>query len=388
MERNTKKGLLFGIIGVVFVGLQPIVAISRPDVLDAHLAAAMTCLVETTIFLPLMLIEWRKIKSSNNENLLNKTRMLKGWNNNKWLLIFIGLIFGINQIFFFVGYTMAKAINGSLTQKTTVFFSMILGYFILKERITKLQIIFSLVLFLGLAIGITQFFTLVEFSLIILIGVGILLVISFLWMIGHTLTKPIFDRKEATPIQMVFIRNFLSGLFLIITYFIFFPIYLPIYLNPNNLIIGIYIWDLVRLGLMIIIVREAPKVFKNKKDLLIFYILSIIGFSIDGYYNNVNSSDNNRVYASRTSSGVRGYLNFHFKINESLNSINTVSLRIEGYGTLYDNTIYIWNRSDTSWIPIDNLSLNTADDIYLFEFSDIFVRDDNSSSSISHKWHH
>ena len=102
---------------------------------------------------------------------------------------------------------------------------MILGYFILKERITKLQIIFSIVLFLGLAIGITQFFSLVEFSLTILIGVGILLAISFLWMIGHTLTKPIFDRKEATPIQMVFIRNFLSGLFLIITYFIFFDFF-------------------------------------------------------------------------------------------------------------------------------------------------------------------
>ena len=131
---------------------------------------------------------------------------------------------------------MAGAINGSLTQKTTVFFSMILGYFILKERITKLQIIFSIVLFLGLAIGITQFFSLVEFSLTILIGVGILLAISFLWMIGHTLTKPIFDRKEATPIQMVFIRNFLSGLFLIITYFIFFPINFGIWLNLDNLI--------------------------------------------------------------------------------------------------------------------------------------------------------
>ena len=71
-------------------------------------------------------------------------------------------------------------------------------------------------------------------------------------------------------------------------YFLFFPVYLLIYLNPNNLIIGIYIWDILRLVLTIIIVREAPRVFKEKKDLLIFYILSIVGFSIDGYYNNVN----------------------------------------------------------------------------------------------------
>ncbi|MFX1365940.1 MAG: glycosyltransferase family 87 protein [Promethearchaeota archaeon] len=71
-------------------------------------------------------------------------------------------------------------------------------------------------------------------------------------------------------------------------YFLFFPIYLPVYLNPNNLIIMIYVWDILRLILTIIIVREAPKIFKEKKDLLIFYILSIVGFSIDGYFNNVN----------------------------------------------------------------------------------------------------
>jgi len=71
-------------------------------------------------------------------------------------------------------------------------------------------------------------------------------------------------------------------------YFLFYLIYLPIYLNPNNLILMIYIWDILRLLLTIIIVREAPKVFEEKKDLLIFYILSIVGFSIDAYYNNVN----------------------------------------------------------------------------------------------------
>jgi drug/metabolite transporter (DMT)-like permease len=236
VDKDTKKGLLFGIIGIVFVGLQPIVAILRPDVVDSYLAAAMTCLVETTIFLPLMLIEWRKIKKNNNDVISNKLSILKGWRNNIWLLIFIGLIFGINQIFFFIGYKMAGAINGSLTQKTTVFFSMFLGYLILKERITKLQIVFSIVLFFGLAIGITQFFSLVEISITILIGVGILLVISFLWIVGHTLTKPIFNRKEATPIQMVFIRNFLSGLFLILTYFIFFPFNIGIWRDPSNII--------------------------------------------------------------------------------------------------------------------------------------------------------
>jgi drug/metabolite transporter (DMT)-like permease len=55
-------------------------------------------------------------------------------------------------------------------------------------------------------------------------------------MIGHTLTKPIFNRNEATPIQMVFIRNFISGIILISTYFLFFSVDLRIFTEPSNLI--------------------------------------------------------------------------------------------------------------------------------------------------------
>ncbi len=234
MEVKTKKGLIFGIIGVIFVGLQPIVAKTRPPVINAYLSAAMTCLVETVIFLPLMLLELRKINQNNLKIGLEKIKVLEGWKNNFWLIISIGIIFAFNQILFFVGYDLAGAINGSLTQKTTIFFSLFLGYLILGERITKLQILFSILLFFGLSIGITQFFSIVEINLTVLIGVGILLLISFLWMVGHTLTKPMFIRKEFTPIQMVFLRNLLSGLIIIMTFFLIFPFDLNLFIEPTN----------------------------------------------------------------------------------------------------------------------------------------------------------
>ncbi|MFW9999231.1 MAG: DMT family transporter [Candidatus Hodarchaeota archaeon] len=240
MDKNIKKGLITGFIGIIFVGLQPIVALLRPIAIDAYLSGAMTCLVETMIFFPIMLIEFKAMNSNKQKIYLekenNRSHYIKGWKNNFWLLIFIGLLFGLNQVFFFIGYSLAGAINGSLTQKTTVFFGIILGYFLLKERITKLQIIFSVVLFLGLAISITQFFTLININDSILSGVAILLGITFLWMLGHTLTKPIFNRDEATPIQMVFIRNFISGMILISTYFIFFTPDLRIFIEPHNIL--------------------------------------------------------------------------------------------------------------------------------------------------------
>ena len=67
-------------------------------------------------------------------------------------------------------------------------------------------------------------------------------------------------------------------------YFLFFPIYMI----PLNVYIGVYVWDALRLILTILVIRESPKVFKNKRDLLIFYMFCVVGYSIDAYYNNVN----------------------------------------------------------------------------------------------------
>ncbi len=225
MNNNLKKGLIFGVIGNFFVGFQPIIANSRPAALDAHIFAVMTCLVEAAIFLPLILIEKKvNLSKNNNENANHSNSMIKNWRKNIWLFLFIGIIFGLNQLLFFIGYELAGAINGSLTQKTTVFFSLIFGFLILKERITKVQIIFSTILFFGLILAISQgSFNLLTFSVDILSGVLIMLFITCLWMFGHSITKPVFARNEATPTQMVFIRNILSGIFLFSTYFLFFP---------------------------------------------------------------------------------------------------------------------------------------------------------------------
>ena len=225
MNNNLKKGLIFGVIGNIFVGFQPIIANSAPAALDAHIFAVMTCLVEAVIFLPLIIIEKKvNLAKNNNTSTNHSNSMIKNWRKNIWLFLFIGIIFGLNQLLFFIGYKLAGAINGSLTQKTTIFFSLIFGFLILKERITKVQIIFSMILFFGLILAISQgSLNLLTFSLDILSGVLIILLIACLWIFGHSITKPVFARNEVTPIQMVFIRNVLSGIILFSTYFLFFP---------------------------------------------------------------------------------------------------------------------------------------------------------------------
>lgn len=247
MNREYKRGLIYGILGDIFVGFQPIIANSRPSSLDAHIFAAMTCLIEMLIFLPLVLMEIYKPFDKKHDKNTNREKLnitLKNWKKNIWLLIFIGLIFGLNQLLFFIGYSLAGAINGSLTQKTTVFFGLIFGFLILKEKVSRRQIIFSITLFLGLIIAVTQgsFFS---FDSNTISGVLILLLITCLWMFGHTVTKPIFIREEATPTQMVFLRNLLSGSILIFTYFLFFPVS-----NLSLLIVPINQIYIVSMGLV------------------------------------------------------------------------------------------------------------------------------------------
>ncbi len=251
MSNNLKKGLIFGVIGNILVGFQPIIAISTKTI-DSHAFAAMTCLIEAMLFLPLMLFELKlnNKKESGNTDLKTNSSFLASCKKNIWLLIFLGIIFSINQLLFFVGYRLAGAINGSLTQKTSVFFGLLYGFLLLKERVSKLQIIFSIVLFFGLVIAITQgSFSVLILNIDVLIGVLLVLLITALWMFGHTMTKSLFSRNDFTPTQMVFIRNTLSGVILIGTFFIFSSTNLSVFYNPLNWFFFILMGTVYGLGL-------------------------------------------------------------------------------------------------------------------------------------------
>lgn len=226
INEKYKKGIILGIIGVFLAGVQPIIANSRPISMDAYIFAAMTIVIETLIFFPLMLIERKRIKLNSFNNLINieeTESLLNGWKrgNNKVLIICAGITFAIAQILYFIGYQLAGSINGSLAQKTSIIFGLLFGFLINKEKITIKQVFFSSLLLFGLILAVTQgSFNILEFNT----GVLVIIFIVVIWTIIHALTKPLFDRKEATPIFMVFVRNAIGSVFLITSYFIFFPI--------------------------------------------------------------------------------------------------------------------------------------------------------------------
>jgi drug/metabolite transporter (DMT)-like permease len=164
-------------------------------------------------------------------------------------------VFGVGRIFLILGYELAGAINGSLAQKSRIILALLFGFIILKEKITKKQIFFSIILFIGLFIAVSQFsFDFFNLNNEIIMGVLILLLLGIIWTLAHTQTKrEIFDKKEATPLFIVFIRSSLGGIILISTYFLFFPLEnVRLFYEPINLFyfvaiglihgIGLFCW--------------------------------------------------------------------------------------------------------------------------------------------------
>ena len=167
---------------------------------------------------------------------LTDESLLYGWKkaSSIKLLVIIGLTFSIVPVLNYIGFELAGAINSSLIFKSEIIFALIFGYLFLKEKVSLIQILFCILLFLGLIISVTQAsFNLLELNT----GVIILLISVTMFTLVHTLTKSGFDRNDLFPTQVVFIRNTVSGILLFFTYFLFFPLEnMLIVIDPKNFI--------------------------------------------------------------------------------------------------------------------------------------------------------
>lgn len=274
-DYNLRKGLIFGIIGIFLIGLQPVIANSRPSSIDPIIYAAFSALIEALLFCPIYFFERRKLKQESN---LNKSKsyknglLLDGWKQkrNIWIFILIGITFSAVPVMLFIGYQLTGAINSSLALKSEIVVALFFGFIFLKEKISILQVIFCGFLFFGLFLAITE-----GFQYIVSFDVGVLIIISsvILFTFVHTITKIGFSRGEIFPSQVVFIRNLLSSCILIMIYAIVFPIenFLIIITDYNIyffLIMGIdyglslYVWyktlTYIEIGKSTIIISFTP----------------------------------------------------------------------------------------------------------------------------------
>lgn len=297
---NLKKGIIFASICIFTIGLQPVISIARPNIIDPYLFGAITALIEAILFFPIFLIERGKLKRElSNDPISNEknSSLIHGWKkkSNIKVIIIIGLTFSAVPILLYIGYELAGPIISSLTMKSEIIFALLFGFLFLKEKISKVQILFCVLLFFGLVIAITEgSLNLLKFNL----GVLILLFSGLLFTLVHTLTKIGFERNELFPSQVVFLRNLISGVLLIVLYFLIFPLEnFAIIIDPYNFMFflfmaidygaSLYLWyktlTYIQIGKASIIISLTPIVSAFFSFIILgtmFTFFHLIGTSI------------------------------------------------------------------------------------------------------------
>ncbi|MFX1296706.1 MAG: DMT family transporter [Promethearchaeota archaeon] len=217
----------------------PVVANARPEMLDSQIFSGMSSLFQVLFFIPIFLIERRINNKKSNDikkNPIISDEKLQNqkfyFGKSKWkIFIIIGITTCLVYFLYFEGLKLAGSINGALSLKTTSIFGLLFGYLLLKERITKIQLIFSGILFFGMIIAITQG----EFYLLKLnLGVYLILICAAIWMVVHTCSKPYLSNEITTSSELLITRNSISAAILIGAYVLIFGDQIMVILDPIN----------------------------------------------------------------------------------------------------------------------------------------------------------
>jgi drug/metabolite transporter (DMT)-like permease len=230
-RRISKKGIILGLIVLVFNGSQSVVSNLRPSELNTLSYTFAVILFEFLIFLILYVLECifrKRIKSQNiskdNNNCAYSTdkeqqRTELSKTNIIIRLLLIGLIFSFATYFVFLGYQSVDNVTGSIAVKTQPISMLIIGAIFLKEKVTLKESLSAGIMLLSVYyISTAGTMKMGEITP----GIIYLLIAPTLWNIGHAITKRLFTDEILTVEQLILIRLGLSGLF---TYLLFIILY-------------------------------------------------------------------------------------------------------------------------------------------------------------------
>ena len=225
---NFKLGVFSAIITLIAISTQPIISGNRPSVLDPFIYAIATVLFENIMILPLAVTHSIKRKKSYPDMLKNALK--KHW----WRFLIVGSVFAGAQIMFFYGFDLSGAVSGSIAMKSSIIFTMAIGWIFLKEKASWIQIILTGVILVALFYTLTSgTFQMDQVNY----GTLILFIMPLLWTIGHSITKPLLQMEMVAPSQIIYIRTFLSTIILSIVYFSLNPLSnIALFFNWYNLL--------------------------------------------------------------------------------------------------------------------------------------------------------
>ncbi len=192
MNRET-EGTLLAFAVLLLLGLEPVVIKANP--VNPFAFASLSAIVASLILWPVVLLRGQAREVLERPDELKKAFL-------------IGLFAtAIAYSLFSYGTRLSSAVNSAIITRFEVFYSFLLSWLLLRERITGKAIISALSLIAGVFLVVTQ-----GKRPELLKGDILLLLTPLFWQLGHAVAK----KTNYSPLTIATLRNTFGGLLLLV----------------------------------------------------------------------------------------------------------------------------------------------------------------------------
>jgi len=198
LEKQEREGIIFVIITIFIAGALPIIIKYGTGFINPLFFATLSSLI-AGIFLSGIAIFRRSF------NILINLKYLPCF----LLIGFFGIT--LSNLSFFFGVTLTSGINSSLLLQIEPLYALLIGYLLLREKITFPQIVFTFIIILGTLIVIHREGFKTNW------GDLLILLTPLCWQIAHFISKKLMSiHQEITPPLIATARTLYGGIFLLI----------------------------------------------------------------------------------------------------------------------------------------------------------------------------
>ena len=198
LERREKEGVLLVIVCAFMHGAHPILGKYGVSLVQPLFFASLTNLIAAAGLI--LIILWKR----ESPLLLVK----KGYFPSLFLIGFFGTM--LSNICFFYGVRLTSGINSAILLQVEPIYALIIGYLLLKEKITVPQIVCTLLIMAGTLLVIYQGSSRLNW------GDILILLTPLCYQIGHFFSKSLLNKQEISPLFLAAGRTFYGGVMLFI----------------------------------------------------------------------------------------------------------------------------------------------------------------------------
>ncbi|MFX1499751.1 MAG: DMT family transporter [Promethearchaeota archaeon] len=204
---NRSIGIKLSFVTLILLGILPIISNSRPSTLNAFNFAFYLSFWELIFSLPLFFYELPQsrrglFQKAIDPQIKRKTLTIMG---------ITGIIFSIATFFYIFAFEKAGTVNAAIAIQTYPLFSILIEFVLFKKKKRLSEIIFTLILMVGIYyLGTEGSWLISGFSP----WLALTLTVPILWSIAHVIIKHTLDNSPITPNQVTFFRVLISSIVL------------------------------------------------------------------------------------------------------------------------------------------------------------------------------